>query len=532
VLSFRRASACPKFDTDMISAKRNLGGILLSRRSLLRAGGVLGLAAAASGGALPAFGAGWDWHRLRDQLQGDLVLPADSGYALAKQVEFAEYDAISPAGIAYCETPADVRACIRFAQDYGIEVRPRSGGHSTAGWSTGQGLIVDTSRLNAVTVGSSTVSIGPGAQSVDAIAALKPYGKQVMAGTCPTVCPGGFLSGGGVGFQTRKFGVGSDRLVSAQVVLADGRIVRCSATQEPELFWALRGGGGGNFGVVVDFEVRPIDAPTMAYFSTYWPWEQAQQLLAAWQSWTISSTDDLCSQLIMILPDAVAGSTPIVWLRGGYFGPQPGIEAALADLAAEAGVQPTASSVRTLPYDEAMMHVYGCESITQDQCHRVGHNPDALLARVGFGRQRNRLFSDELSTSGLAGVLTAYDSDRRGGHTRYLSFTGLGGAANRVGRQTTAYVHRDSEFLVSFGTAIDKASPPPDDVAVAEAWTDRGFAALDPHSNGESYINFPDMRLANWQAGYYGQNYARLLRAKSRYDPGNFFRNPRSIGSP
>src|SRR5690606_24982025 len=212
--------------------------------------------------------------------------------------------------------------------------------------------------------------------------------KQIVTGTCPTVCQGGFVSGGGVGYQTRKYGLGSDRLVSARIVLADGSIVRASASAEPDLYWALRGSGGGNFGVVVDFELRPIFQPRMNYFSAYWSWDRIQDVLAAWQSWTIAAPDELSSQLIVILPDAAPGTRPLVWLRGGHRGSLAATNAALAALTAEIGAPADEQTVLDLPYREAMSHVYGCESLTREQCHRVGHNPDAVLPRVGFGRQR------------------------------------------------------------------------------------------------------------------------------------------------
>src|SRR5207237_6883479 len=136
-----------------------------------------------------------------------LVTPTDAGYDLVKQNQFAQFDAVHPTAVAYCEAPADVQASIRFARDQGISVRTRSGGHNYRGWSTGEGLVVDVSRIRHATVGTSTVRTGPGLASIDALAALAPHGKQIICGTSPTVCPGGFLSAGGIGYQTLKFGM-------------------------------------------------------------------------------------------------------------------------------------------------------------------------------------------------------------------------------------------------------------------------------------------------------------------------------------
>ncbi|MEU6994428.1 FAD-dependent oxidoreductase [Streptomyces sp. NPDC046465] len=486
---------------------------------------------AAAPQAVRAHAAGAPWGKLRAQLQGDLVLPSDSGYDLAKQLAVAEYDAIHPQGIAYCATPADVAAVVKFAQVHSIPARTRSGGHNFAGWSTGEGLVIDVSRIKHVRVGSSTVRVGPGAMSVEALAALKPYNKQIVSGTCPTVCPGGFLTGGGIGYQTAKFGLGSDRLVSARAVLADGRLVTASATEEPDLYWALRGGGGGNFGVLVDFEVRPIDQPRGVYFATSWPWDKTKELVEAWQAWSTAEEGELGSSLGVTLVDAKPGTVPSVTINGGYWGTQAQLEAGLDALAANIGAAPLSRSVTELAYDDVMMRVYGCEQVTVKQCHRVGQNDEATIPRGGALRERHRLFSKPLAGSALAATLAAFDADRHAGHVRFLGFNHLGGAATRPGRTDTAFWHRDTEFLIGIGVALPTATPSAEDEAVTKAWVDRGYGVMDPLSNGHSYLNFPDERLTDWREAYYGGNYDRLVSVKRSYDPSNFFNHPQSVGS-
>ena len=263
---------------------------MTSRRNVLRAAG--GLAAAAAAGAVtaapfasavPRTPGGDPWDRLGAALTGRLVRPSDTRYRDAKAVYLGEFSAVDPRGIAYCRTPADVRTCLRFARDHGVEVHTRSGGHNLAGWSTGEGLVIDVSAFRHARATGRTVHVGPGATSIDALAALEPQDRRIVTGTCPTVRPGGFVSGGGVGHQTRKFGTASDRLVSARVVLADGRPVRASQTEHPDLYWALRGGGGGNFGIVLDFELLPVDQPCGVFFETAWPWDRAAEVVEAWQ---------------------------------------------------------------------------------------------------------------------------------------------------------------------------------------------------------------------------------------------------------
>jgi FAD/FMN-containing dehydrogenase len=249
---------------------------------------------------------------LRDRLEGELVLPSDPGYGLATQLQNTEYDSVTPAAVAYCHSAKDVLACVRHARDTGVRVHVRSGGHSFNGWSTGEGLVIDLSRMNRAAVGAGTVRIGAGIQSLDALDRLKPLGRQIITGTFPTVGQGGFLTGGGLGWQTRRFGVASDRIVSARVVLADGRLVRASAEEHPDLYWALRGGGGGTFGIVTDFELLPVDAPRLTSFETLWSDEDAADVLAAWQDWAAKAGDDLGTSLVVLPAMFGPGGRPVV----------------------------------------------------------------------------------------------------------------------------------------------------------------------------------------------------------------------------
>jgi FAD/FMN-containing dehydrogenase len=506
---------------------------LISRRSLIRAGAGAGLAALAVGsGAAPVLAGSRDkWSRLRTALQGDVVLPTDESYALAKQGQFMQYDSIDPVGIAFCETPQDVRTCLQFAQAHGIPLRVRSGGHNLNGWSTGEALVIDVGRIGHATVTGSTVRVGPGAQSVDALSVLAPLGKQLVTGTCPTVRAGGFVSGGGVGFQTRKFGMASDRVVSAQVVLADGRIVRCSPTVEPDLYWAVRGGGGGNFGVVVDLEVRPIDAPRLVKYTTMWSWDDASAVLAAWQAWTLGASRDLGSSLFVLPPNGGgSGTDPLIKIYGGYHGSPAALDAALAELTERAGVQPISSTTEDHSFADGMKSLYGCGEVTLDQCHRTGSQPGAQLTRTPYKQQCFRL-SDRAATSAeIDSLIGAYDAQATEIPYRFIQIFALGGAANDVSPSATAYVHRGAHFLLGFQSFDLTAQPAPEVVARHTTWTDRATTALAPLGCG-SYINFPSSRVntTDWGRSNYGSNYTRLRTVKTQYDPWGIFRHPGSI---
>jgi FAD/FMN-containing dehydrogenase len=482
-------------------------------------------------GAAPVLAGSRDkWSRLRAAIQGDVVLPTDDGYTLAKQGQFIQYDSINPVGIAFCETPEDVRTCVQFSQDHGIPLRVRSGGHNLNGWSTGEGLVIDVGRIGHATVTGSTVRVGPGAQSIDALSALAPLGKQLVTGTCPTVRAGGFVSGGGVGFQTRKFGTASDRVVSAQVVLADGRIVRCSPTVEPDLYWAVRGGGGGNFGIVVDLELRPIDAPRLVTYTTMWSWDHAPAVMAAWQAWTLGASRDLGSSLFVLPPNGGGnGTDPLIRIYGGHHGTPAALDAALAELTERAGVQPISSATHDDSLADGMKSLYSCGELTLDQCHRTGSQPGAQLYRTPYQRQSFQL-SDRAATSAEIGnLIGAYDAQATDIPYRFIQVFAMGGAANDVAPGATAYVHRSAQFLLGFQSFDLNPQPAPEVVAQHINWTDRAAAALAPLAVG-SYINFPSSRLnADWGRANYGSNYTRLRSVKKKYDPWGTFRHPGSI---
>jgi len=505
---------------------------MLSRRSLLRGGGSVALAAATVGVSVNSvYGSEDKWGQLRRHLQGEVVRPSDPAYTTSKQGVLVELDTEKPQAIVYCETPRDVSTAIKFACDNDLAVHTRSGGHSLAGWSTGPGMILDVGRLNHIAVGDRTVRLGPGVQTIDALNTLQPHNKLIVGGTCATVRMGGYISGGGIGFQARKFGIASDRLVSARMVLSDGRIVRASKDTHPDLFWALRGGGGGNFGVAVDFEVRPVSATRIVYFDTYWPWDRAQEIITGWQEWCSNGSNDLGSTLNVLLRDGAPGNVPLIKINGAYHGPRAELEQALDELAAEAGATPSLRNVQELPYDEAMKAVYGCEQLTFQECHRAGSNPDAKIRRTPFLRERTRLLDRPTGSAAVADLLAAFEANRRPGHITYLYMTALGGIANDVPRRQTAYVHRGAEFFVACATLLSTGQPPAEEAEAAMVWPTQAFDIIDPLSSGESYLNFPNPDLGDWRQAYYAENYSRLVSVKRRYDAPNLFRHPQSIGS-
>jgi FAD/FMN-containing dehydrogenase len=511
---------------------------MITRRSVLRAG--VGAATVTATGGLLAGGTarartGPDWTRLRRHLAGELVLPADPGYDTARVSAFTLYDGIRPAAVAYCASAEDVRHCLLFAQDHGVAAVPRSGGHSGAGFSSTTGLVVDVSRLAGLSVDDDgNVAFGAGFRTVDLQARLYPYGLGLPGGSYPTVGAGGFIQGGGFGMDTRLSGMACDRLLAAEVVLASGRIVRCSQRHEPDLFWALRGGGGGNFGVVTRYLARPVEALPVASFNLVWPWSAAAAVVAAWQEWLASGPNALSAGLLVMLGNAAPGAVPVVLVSGSYQAvagdAQAGGQREADRLVDLVGQPPVNRSLSVASRLDTLMRTYQCGDRTVDQCHRIGDGPGGSIPRLGFAATADSFVGAAVPAAGVTAVLGAFDGARRAGHTRFLSATGLGGAANDVSRRATAYVHRDSRYLLSFTSQLGGAPDTPEERAAAQAWVDAGFAAMAPHTNGEAYQNFPDPRRTDWRQAYYGENYPRLVAVKRRYDPHRFFRFAQAIG--
>ncbi|MFJ1752877.1 FAD-dependent oxidoreductase [Kitasatospora sp. NPDC088134] len=514
---------------------------MISRRSLLGAGAAAAVGAvAAPAVAVTAVADTTDssswyvpWGTLSSHLSGTLVRPGDAAYPVAKQLELGQFDTISPRGIAYCASSADVATALTFAQDNCLPTAVRSGGHSFGGFSTGPGLVIDVSRLNSVTVnnGGATATIGPGAMNVQILDALSPYGLVVSEGGCPTVSAGGFLQGGGYGFLTRPTGMACDALVSAEVVLADGSVVTASANHNPNLFWALRGGGGGNFGIVTKYTVTPHVGDQMAITNLIFPYDRAADVLYGVNQWLVNAPRTIGGGGYLVQPDAAPGTVPNLNVMLASRGTPAELATEAARLLALTGPS-VARQDAVLTYRQLMMMIFGCSTLTVDQCQRPNKSTTGTLGRPAFGLERTRLGKTPYSAAGWASVLSAFDANRYAGQSRYLDFHFFGGAANDLGRTDTAYVHRDALFSVNYRVLIsDPAQDNPANRAAGQSWVDNGFHTIDPLSNGETYQNWMDAQLPDWRQSYYAENYPRLLAAKAQYDPYRWFRFAQGVGA-
>jgi FAD/FMN-containing dehydrogenase len=468
-----------------------------------------------------------DWAALQRQLSTHhLVRPGQRGYSQAKELFEPQFDALQPAGIAYCRTPADVANCLSFVTKYKLPVRARSGGHSYAGWSsvTG-GLIVDVSAMNSFKVGRGTVQVGSGISLLDFYASLAAHGLAVPGGSCPTVGIAGLALGGGVGVLSRIYGLTCDNMEAVQVVTANGSVLDCDSSRDSDLLWASQGGGGGNFGVATSFTFRTHPLRSLLTFFLVWPWSQAFRVVNGWQSWAPFIDDRLWSNMHL---SAATGGAPGITVGGTYVGSEGALDSLLTDLYRKVGSKPSARYIVPRSFLDAMLYEAGCSTIGLKACHT---GPGGALPRVPSAA-RSDFFTRKLDAAGIDTMLAGIEKLRsvRGasGGAGTIALDACGGAINRVKPAATAFVHRDALYLAQYSTVW---TWPGSAVGVRNQrdWLFGYYKALHPHASGQAYQNYIDPGLTDWESAYYGANYKRLQQVKAKYDKNNLFSFPQSI---
>jgi FAD/FMN-containing dehydrogenase len=491
-------------------------------------------AGSAGGSGVPPSAA--DWTALARDLSGTLVRPGEAAYTVAKRQFDPRFDSLHPAGIAYCRNPHDVSTCLAFVRKYGVPVAARSGGHSYAGWSSSSGLIVDVTRMAGVNVSGTTATVGAGTRLVDFYNGLSAHGRVVPGGSCPTVGIAGLTLGGGVGVVSRAYGLTSDNLTSLQIVTADGQVRTCSASSNPDLFWACRGGGGGNFGVVTSFTYRTYPATEIILFFLSWPWSAAARVISAWQSWAPHAPDELWSNLHLAAAPGGSNPTtpkiPAIQVGGTYLGSTSAAYAQLEKLYAAVGSDPSSPFLEVSPsWLHAMLVEAGCASLTVNECHLPSENPAGQLSRASE-YAKSDFFTKPLSSRGIGTLLSGVQSLQRvsgaPGGAGGIAFDALGGAVNRVAPGATAFVHRDALFQAQYTTTWP-AGAASAGVARQHAWQQSFWQSMRPYASGQAYQNYIDPALTGWRQAYYGANYQRLAQVKGSYDPDRVFTFPQAI---
>ncbi|CUR55621.1 putative Lipoprotein [metagenome] len=461
------------------------------------------------------------WSQLSKHVSGTLTLPGDTAYDTVRLLENPRYDGNRPLGVLTVSGPDDVATALSFAQDSAIPVAIRSGGHSYPGWSGGgspRALVIDCRALDSVQVDGSTATIGAGAALAPVYAALSGAGRALAGGSCATVGIAGLTLGGGVGVLTRAMGLTCDAVTSLDVVTADGKQRTVDVDHDPDLYWALRGGGGGHLGVVTSFEFATQPAPTLSTFFLTWALSDASQVIEAWQEWAPSADARLWSTL-----KALGGQKhpdgPTLLLSGTWVGQQSALGTQLEGLLEQVPT-PASQSTSLKGYGEAMASYAGCASIPVSQCNT---GPGGSLTREAFGATSHVAY-DKLSSVGISTLLDQVQGAQSSGLVEAgLSMDALGGKVADLDPADTAFVHRRAlmtvQYTATLGGGVGSAR-------AADAYVRDFRAAMVPSWGQHAYVNYADASLTDYQDAYFGANASRLAQVRADYDPDGFFTQP------
>jgi FAD/FMN-containing dehydrogenase len=429
-------------------------------------------------------------------LRGTLLRPGDMGYEDSRKIHNGMIDH-RPGLIACCAGVADVLTGVRFAREHDMLVSVRAGGHGMPGFAVCEGgLMLDLSRMKGVHVDphTRTVRADAGVTWSEFDHETQAFGLATTGGVVGSTGIAGLTLGGGHGFLMRRYGLACDNLLSADIVTADGRRLSANATENAELFWGIRG-GGGNFGVVTSFEYRLHPLETMLAGMVIYPIAQAKAFLKRYREVTSLAPDELGSLVALgTLPDGTQAAVLLV----GYSGPVADGEKVLRPLR-EFG-PPLADQVGPSPYS-------ALQGISEH------FNPR------GYRNYLKTNYLKDLSDDAIDIMVERYASVPA--PFSHIVLEHMGGAVGRMDRQSTAYNYRDAQYnFLIVGMWDDPALD-----ATAIPWVRGLWQAMQPFSTGNIYVNYEsDVGVDRVQAAYGAAKYERLVALKNAYDPTNFFR--------
>lgn len=494
----------------------------LSRRAFLARASAAGAAALATqvpSALVPSAAQGATrfptaWTReLMDALRGGVYLQDNPRYHFSAPVFNTRFDLAFPPVIARPLDVADVKAALAWAARHDLRVVPRGGGHGYTGNAvSGDALVLDLRSIKGAAVinGGTRAAIGGGTLAIDAVSQLAPSGVTVVTGSCPSVGLAGFSMGGGIGSLTRAHGLGTDRLESINLVTADGRLRTVSATQEPDLYWALRGGGGGNLGIVTSATYRTIPTVPEVSIAIQFPWFAAGDVLDVFLRTAPVAPRELSGDLAFGVDSS--GTPPAVRYNATFLGTEDAARTAVAELLAIDG---SSATFRPTTHLQAVKAAGYCEKLSIEQCRPARFGDNGILGRTRFFAS-SAILDGPLDALGRAALLRTVQTatpflDGR----RSVLLAALGGAVDDTTADASSFPHRGAACTVQF---FAKSSGAWEDWN-ARNWVRSGRQHLAPHATGGAYVNYLDRDQPNWQQAYYGDSLERLAAVKAQYDP-------------
>jgi len=444
---------------------------------------------------------------LKKQIRGTIMLPQDSGYDQARKVYNAMIDK-HPAIIIRCVDVADVMASVKFAKAENLLVAVRSGGHNGGGLGIcDNGMVIDLSGIKYIRINpdDKTVRVGGGNTLGEVDHATHAFGLAVPAGIVSTTGIGGLTLGGGIGYLSRKYGLTIDNLLEADMVLADGSFVTVNEKQHPDLFWAIRG-GGGNFGIVTSFLFQAHDVDMVYGGPTLWPVEKIEEIMPWFQDFLEKAPEELNGFIATLeipgppFPESLHHKKfcGIVWCYSGD------LEKAEEIFKPIRSKQPVFEHVGPIPYP-AMQSLFD------------GLLPPGLrwYWKADFFKDLDAAVATQCLQFGSS-IPTPLSQ---------MHMYPISGAAGKVASSDTPWAHRDAKYA---GVIIGVDADPANDEKIIQ-WSRDYWNALHPYSSGGTYLNFEMSESNDRVRKSYGENYDRLLEIKKKYDPDNFFRVNQNI---
>lgn len=446
-----------------------------------------------------------NWKQLESQISGGLLIPGDASFNSYTIPYSLQYSPTIPKVIARCLNEQDVVSAIKWAKENEVPLVARSGGHSYAAYSATTNLLLDVSGMNSVGMNNGLATVGGGGRNKHVYAALRSPSLSVTHGRCKEVGVAGLVLGGGIGFNMRAQGLTCDGLVETRMVTADGQVLVCSETQNADVFWAVRGAGGGNFGVHTSFTFKPFAVSNVTAFELDFT-DKVELIFAKLQDVLLAAPNTVGAKVWVVSEPVGAVNQVSIKLLGQYVGDQAAFQSIIKPVTDIA--QPSGGWIKTLFYWDA-----------QELLSEQG-DPEYVYEKSHFAFQ-------PISTEGQAAIFRNIRAwPGTSGYAIWKYFL-MGGKIDDKKSTDTAYFARGAKML----TSVDLGWLPKDQPKLAEniAWLEKFHAEMEQYTSKYSYVNFIDRNQNNYLDAYYGSNLDKLKTIKKKLDPNNFFTYPQGI---
>lgn len=459
-------------------------------------------------------------------LTGRIMRPGYPGWNGARHgfAQRFDYNDNEPQVIVFCQSAGDVSNAVRWARENEVPIRIRSGRHNYMAYSSliKNGIIIDVSEIEQVTMNMDalTATVGAGIDMLTLTELLAESSMAIPLATGPSVGLAGLTLGGGFGITSRKFCMTCDNVLDVEMVNANGEIIHANANENPELYWALRGGGGGNFGVVTAFTFRLHPVGIVGAFNWSWTWDKFEEVVDTWQKWAPDHPEDGLTSILTLTSDPLTG-TKLVTMSGQLTGDPETVMQIHQMLEPMLATGPIIVGTQIVPFVNAARAFFGVDVMNPSWAILQHSDEQLFKSTSAFAFELLSPEAIAMMKDGLDNVppLSAPPSQ-----PSMIQLLGCGGAPSRIPPDATPVYARHCKFIVQYDgywTAPEDAQPTID-------WVVNFRDRMLPHAYG-AYTNYSDDMVLNPMAAYYAQNFPRLQSVKTQYDPENVFNFAQSI---